>query len=155
ERWTITPVGGSGKVPTFVALLAPQKGLNIATLLDIDTESRPAIEALFKKKLLVKKQVLTYAEFTGGKEADVEDMFERDFYLKLVNAEFAKALQTPLTAAGLNSKVPRVLRAIEEALKATPLKSGEFGHYRPARYFSENLATLKVSDATKARFADA
>lgn len=33
SRWTITPVGGSGRVPTFVALLGSQK-LNIATLID-------------------------------------------------------------------------------------------------------------------------
>lgn len=34
-KWTITPVGGSDKVPTFVALLSSQKDLNVATLLDI------------------------------------------------------------------------------------------------------------------------
>ena len=43
------------------------------------------------------------------------------------------------------------MRAIEAWLEANPLKSGAFGHYRPARYFSENVATLwpQVSDATK------
>lgn len=34
------------------------------------------------------------------------------------------------------------------------MKSGSFGHYRPARYFVEQLASLwpKVSDETKDRF---
>jgi hypothetical protein len=34
------------------------------------------------------------------------------------------------------------------------LKSGEFGHFRPARYFAENLDALeaKISDATRERF---
>jgi hypothetical protein len=154
EDWVITPVGGSGKVPAFVALLAPQKGMNVATLLDIQNRDRALIEDLYKKKLLKKKQVATYGDFTGKSEADVEDMFERDFYVSLVNAEFAKELKTPIDPAALNAKEPRTLRAIEAHLEANPLKSGSFGHYRPARYFSENTATLwpQVLDAAKDRF---
>ncbi|GAB6904723.1 hypothetical protein JCM12296A_05570 [Desulfosarcina cetonica] len=157
ESWVVTPVGGSGKVPAFVALLAPQKGLNVATLLDIQNSDRALIEDLYKKKLLKKKQVTTYGDFAGKSEADVEDMFERDFYVTLVNAEFAKQLKTPIDPATLNAKEPRVLRAIEAYLEANPFKSGTFGHYRPARYFSENVATLwpQVSDTTKERFETA
>jgi hypothetical protein len=154
EDWVITPVGGSGKVPAFVALLAPQKGMNVATLLDIQNKDRALIEDLYKKKLLKKKQVLTYAEFIGQDEADIEDVFERACYVDLVNSEFQKELKTPLDVSKLNAKEPRTLRAIEAYLAGNPLKSGTFGHYRPARYFSENIATLwpKVSDATKDRF---
>ncbi|WP_246327757.1 ATP-dependent nuclease [Candidatus Competibacter phosphatis] len=50
ENWVITPVGGSGKVPAFVALLAPQKGINVATLLDIQNSDRALIEDLYKKE---------------------------------------------------------------------------------------------------------
>lgn len=154
ENWVVTPTGGSGKVPAFVALLAPQKGMNVATLLDIQNSDRAQIEDLYKKKLLTKKQVTTYGDFVGKSEADVEDMFERDFYVSLVNAEFAKQLKKKISVASLNSKEPRTLRAIEAFLATNPLKSGNFGHYRPARYFVENAATLwpKVSDATKDRF---
>jgi hypothetical protein len=154
EEWVITPVGGSGKVPTFVALLGSQKGMNVATLLDIQTTERPQIEDLYKKKLLSKKQVSTYADFTGTADADVEDMFERDFYVELVNAEYGKQLKGKIDVSKLNANEPRTLRAIEAWLATNPLKSGTFGHYRPARYFSENATTLwpKVSDATKDRF---
>jgi hypothetical protein len=43
---------------------------------------------------------------------------------------------------------------IEEYLNANPLKSGGFNHYRPARYFAENVAALgpKVDSATLDRF---
>ena len=154
EDWVITPAGGSGKVPAFVALLAPQKGMNVATLLDIQNSDRALIEDLYKKKLLKKKQVATYGDFVGKSEADVEDMFERDFYVSLVNAEFAKELKTPVDSAALNAEEPRTLRTVKAWLEANPLKTGIFGHYRPARYFSENSATLwpQVSDATKDRF---
>ncbi|MFA7307832.1 MAG: AAA family ATPase [Hyphomicrobium sp.] len=157
ENWVITPTGGSGKVPAFVALLAPQKGMNVATLLDIQNSDRAQIEDLYKKKLLKKKQVATYGDFAGKAEADVEDMFDRDFYVDLVNAEFAKELKKPIGAAALKAKEPRTLRAIEAYLADNPFKSGKFGHYRPARYFAENAATLwpKVSNATKDRFETA
>jgi hypothetical protein len=154
EDWTITPAGGSGKVPTFVALLGSQKGMNVATLLDIQNSDKQLIEDLYKKNLLTKKQVSTYADFTDTAEADVEDMFDRSFYLELVNGEYGKQLASKITLAKLNQKVPRTLRAIDAWLAENPMKFGSFGHYRPARYFTEQLATLwpKVSDETKDRF---
>ena len=38
--------------------------------------------------------------------------------------------------------------------KANPLKAGGFNHYRPARYFAENIGTLgaKLDAATLNRF---
>ena len=154
EQWTITPVGGSGKVPTFVALLGSQKGINVATLLDIQNSDKQLIEDLYKKNLLNKKQVSTYADFTGTAEADVEDMFDRSFYLELVNGEYGKQLASRITPSKLNQNVPRTLRAIDAWLAENPMKSGSFGHYRPARFFTEQLSTLwpKVSDETKDRF---
>ncbi len=157
EKWVITPIGGSGKVPAYVALLAPQKGINVATLLDIQNSDRGAIEELYKKKLLRKKQVTTYGDFSGRREGDVEDMFERDFYVALVNAEYSKQLKGSIDHTALNANEPRIVRAIESWLGDHPLKFGEFGHYRPARYFSENVGALwpKVSEETKERFVAA
>ena len=154
EKWVITPTGGSGKVPAFVALLAPQKGINVATLLDIQSSDRAQIEDLYKKKLLKKRQVTTYGDFAKKDEADVEDMFERDFYVDLINLEYSKQLKSPIVTSSLNANEPRTLRAIEAFLVDNPLQFGSFGHFRPARYFAENSATLwhKVSDATKERF---
>jgi hypothetical protein len=103
---------------------------------------------------LQKKQVLTYADFVTQDEADVEDLFERTFYVDLVNNEFGKELQSRIDAVALDARVPRTVRAIEAWLVSNPLKFGAFGHYRPARYFSENVSALwpRVSDQTKDRF---
>lgn len=135
-------------------MLGSQKGMNVATLLDIQNSDKQLIEDLYKKKLLTKKQVSTYADFTGTSEADVEDMFDRSFYLDLVNGEFAGQLPEKITKTKLNAKEPRTLRAIEAWLADNPMKSGSFGHYRPARYFTEQIGKLwpKVSDETKDRF---
>lgn len=66
--WTITPVGGSDKVPTFVALLGSQTKMNIVTLIDYQTKDRQLIESMWQRRLIKRKKVLTYADFVTGKE---------------------------------------------------------------------------------------
>ena len=44
--WTITPVGGADKVPTFVALIGAQTNLNVAVLIDYQKKDRQMIENL-------------------------------------------------------------------------------------------------------------
>ena len=143
--WTITPVGGAGNVPTFVALIGAQEHLNVAVLIDFKKRDRQNIENLYKKKLLEKNKVLTYDRFAAGDEADIEDMFDPEFYLKLVNGEFGSSL----TVNDLPNGPPRILRRLEQYFESNPLPNGaHFNHYRPARYFSENINSLE-SELTK------
>jgi predicted ATP-dependent endonuclease of OLD family len=146
DKWTITPVGGADKVPTFIALLGAQKGLKIATLIDLQKKDQQSIDNLYKKKLLKKQNLLTFADFTASSEADIEDMFDIDFYLKLVNGEYGSYLDTPIKPDMLTLKAPRVLLRLERFFSTRPLKSStQFNHYRPARYFAENIATLSAA----------
>ena len=144
RRWTITPVGGSEKVSTFAALLGAQKRLTIATLIDFQKKDQQTIENLYKRKLLQKKNVLTYAEFVGNAEADIEDMFDVAFYLKLVNGEYANEVNKKVAERDVKTGSPRIVVRLESFFKANPLKgTAQFGHFRPARFFVENVATLK------------
>jgi hypothetical protein len=154
SRWTITPVGGAAKVPTFVALLGTQKNMTIATLIDTQASDQKKIADLYKEKLLKRANVFTFADFTKTAEADIEDMFGEAFYIDLVNSEFSNELAIPIEAGKLESKHPRIVQRIEAYLSGHPLKSGRFGHYRPARYFNENLKSLaqKIPALTKDRF---
>jgi len=156
EKWTITPVGGSGKVSTFVSLLVPQRGMNIAALLDIQSSDRQNIENLYKSKMLKKKQVLIYAKYVGADEADLEDMFDREFYIKLINLEFKRELSSPVKLSNLNNNQPRVLAAVEAHLSSNPFVSGLFSHYRPARCLSDKITDFwqDISDDTKKRFEE-
>ncbi|MER9915406.1 MULTISPECIES: AAA family ATPase [unclassified Mesorhizobium] len=153
-RWTITPVGGASKVPTFVALLGSQKGMTIATLIDSQVSDLPKIEALYRDKLLKKANVFTFADFTGAADSDIEDMFGADFFVDLVNSEFASQLNAPLDAKKLVSKHPRILRRLEDHFDKHPMKTGSFNHFRPARHFNENIKKLakKVPKEAKDRF---
>lgn len=155
--WTLTPVGGADKVPTFVALIGAKSSLRIATLIDFQKTNAQMVENLYKHKLLNRNHVLTFADFTGKTEADIEDMFEPDFYLRLVNEEYKDQLANPIAQTALNMNYPRILVSIEEYLSKSPLTGGSFNHYRPARYFTENLTALSkdLSSATLDRFETA
>ena len=152
--WVVTPVGGSSKVPTFVALLAPQQGMNVAVVVDVDRDNKDRIDDLYRKKLLRKANVRTYGQYVGQENADVEDMFSRAFYLKLVNGEFKGQLEKPVSTAALNAREPRTVKALEAYLEDVPMKDGGFSHYRPARYFSERAGELwgRLPEETKSRF---
>lgn len=158
NEWTITPVGGSDKVPTFVALLGSQKGLKVATLIDIQKKDAQTIENLHRRKLLKKSHVLTFGDFTNSNEADIEDMFDNDFYLGLVNSEYKAQLTSPIRIEDLNNKIPRIITRIENYLVSNPLKDNiAFNHFRPSRYFNENLSKLakSLSEETEIRFENA
>ena len=153
-EWTITPVGSSDKVTTFVALIGANTSLNIAVLIDYQKKDQQKIENLYKKKLLKKKQVLTYADFIGNDEADVEDMFTPEFYLELVNGEF----ETSLSMNDLSTGSPRILRRLENHFENNALpNAANFNHYRPALYFSNNLGSLEanLTDLELDRFQNA
>ncbi|MAN50474.1 MULTISPECIES: AAA family ATPase [unclassified Marinimicrobium] len=154
DQWTITPVGGSDKVSTFVSLIGSQRSLNVAVLIDYQKKDKQSIENIFKKKLLHKKSVLTYADFTDGDEADVEDMFNEGFYLKLVNKEYG----INISVSDLRKGKGRVVKKVEEYLEKHPLPNGiKFNHYRPAKYFASKISELKkdLSDSQLDRFRQA
>ena len=153
-NWTITPVGGSGKVSTFVALIGAQKDLKVAVLIDYQKKDQQRIEHLYKMKLLKKKSVFTYAKFVKADEADVEDMFDTKFYLKLVNLSY----KTSIDLDDQSMEHPRILHHIMQYLKKNPLpKNSNFNHYRPAHYFSEHIGTLadELSEQELDRFQQA
>jgi hypothetical protein len=138
--WTITPVGGSDKVPTFVALLGAQTALNVAVLIDYQKKDRQSIENIYKRQLLERRQVMTYADFLSADEADVEDLFNPGLYLKLVNAEYGSAI----AVADLPKGPPRLLVRLDQYLEQHPLpRNAKFNHYRPARYLAENASALE------------
>ena len=151
--WTITPVGGSDKVPTFVALLGVQTQMNVATLIDFQEKDRQAIENMWRRKLIKKKQVLTYADFVEASEADVEDVIGTEFYLELVNSEYAAALGEPIEEKDLKSKHSRITVRLKEYFVEHPLRKGvTFNHYRPARYLAERVGEVTVPPAILDRF---
>jgi len=152
-RWTVTPVGGASRVPAFVALLGSQSNVNIAVLVDYHKKDRQGIENLYKSKLLKKQQIFTYADFTSNAEADVEDMFDPEFYLQLVNG----AYQCDVELNHLKAKHPRIVVRLAKRFEKIPLPHGnQFSHYPPAQYLSKHTDALEdIAHESLKRFQNA
>ncbi|MFD8725637.1 ATP-dependent endonuclease [Streptomyces sp. NPDC059629] len=139
-RWVKTPIGGSGKLSTFVTLLGANK-LNVAVLVDSSTKDVGAVQRLRDNDQLAKNGLVEISEFTGTADADVEDLFDREFYLELVNRAYASELTKPISVSELNAKDPRVVRQIEAVFKKRKIAT-RFNHYRPAAVLLREQATL-------------
>ena len=151
-RWVKTPIGGSGKLSTFVTLLGANK-LNVAVLIDSSTKDTGAVRRLRDNGQLARNGLVEISEFTGSGDADIEDLFERDFYLELVNHAYASELSQPVTEADLTPGDPRIVRAVEAYFRQHGIASGKFNHYRPAAVLLREQAALApaISAATISR----
>lgn len=150
-RWVTTPIGGSGKLSTFVTLLGSNR-LHVAVLVDSSTKDVGAVQRLRDNGQLAKNGLVEISEFTGTADADVEDLFDRDFYLDLVNRAYASELTTPISSSELNAKDPRVVRQIEAVFKKRKIAT-RFNHYKPAAVLLREQAALapRIDAATITR----
>lgn len=148
-QWVKTPIGGAGKLSTFATLLGANQ-LNVAVLIDSSTKDTQAVKRLRDNDQLAANGLVEISEFTGARDADIEDLFEPTFYLNLVNQAYATALPTPIAAADLNTNIPRVVHRIEEHFRKHDISNGRFNHYKPAAFLIREQATLipQISTAT-------
>ena len=77
-----------------MALIGAQTNLNVTVLIDYQKKDQQNIENLYKKKLLRKKHVRAPmpTKCFSANEADIEDMFNPEFYIMLVNRTFKSSV---------------------------------------------------------------
>jgi len=136
---TIVPTGGAEKVASFISLMRGNK-LNIVCLLDSFTEqgAKAKLDNIIKQKLIKDKNILFYCDILGVDFADVEDMFQKEDYLKLYNGAFGKNIKIE----ELDNSKP-----IMEQLKKLN-NNKKFNHYLPAKYLLENTEKIDLSETT-------
>jgi predicted ATPase len=139
DNITIVPVGGLEKVATFVSLLRGSD-LNLACLLDssIDPSSKSRIDNLIHEKIIKQNRIIFFDQFIDGhNEADIEDLFSKDDYLKHFNAAFHEFENIKI--GSLNEKIPRIVLQLNKHLSVQ-----RYNHYRPANYLA--CSSAKVGD---------
>ncbi|MEU4778291.1 AAA family ATPase [Micromonospora sp. NPDC023633] len=142
-RWTITPVGGLDKIPTFIALLGASD-LNVAVIMDVAAGGNQKITNMVQRGLLPKDHLIPLTDITETSEADIEDLFEPGWYLKLLKESKVGAVtKSKLTGGG------RIVKQAEAAL------GSRFDHYQPASYLMRSATALRneVDDAVIDRFS--
>jgi predicted ATP-dependent endonuclease of OLD family len=138
-RWVIVPVGGLDKIPTFVALLGAH--LNVAVVMDGASGGSQKIDSLIERGILEEARAIPLTRITGTKAADIEDLFDETFYVRLVNDSGIKVAKSKLAAGN------RIVKRIENEI-------GVYDHYVPARRLLEKQVDLlpDIDAATLDRF---
>jgi predicted ATP-dependent endonuclease of OLD family len=150
-RWVIVPVGGVDKIASFLSLLGGQ-GLNTSVLIDVSGRDQQRIKNLQDNGHLGKHALVQVSEFVTGAAADIEDLMDPSFYLRLVNGAYP-ALPKKLTQTDLGKGDPRIAPRIQAYFDKHGL--GRFSHLRPATYLLREQAKLidKIPEKTLDRAA--
>lgn len=145
-RWVVTPVGGADKLAYFATLFGANK-LNAVVLMDFAKKDEQRVTRLIEEYKLAPQKVVRVSEFTGTKEADIEDMFEVATSLRFVRAAYP-------TAAGLaEADLPpdnRVTLRLKRAFETKGL--GGFDHYAPAQAALRDLTSNAPTATEMTRF---
>lgn len=156
-KWTLCPSGGIDKIAPFVRLFGGNR-INMAVLSDIANGDKTKIENLKKANILKAGHFYTCADFTVQSEADVEDLFEVELFVQMLNRAYEPPAASLVTIASLTaaSPTPRIVKKAEAVFKLMPVTVAEFDHFGAARWLLENPSVLDADvpavNATLDRF---
>ncbi len=142
-KWTLCPSGGIDKIAPFVRLFGGNR-INVAVLSDIAKGDKAKIENLKKADILKSGHLYTCADFTTQSEADVEDFFEADLFVEILNGAYKPPAANLVTTASLTAAdtTPRSVKKAEALFRLMPASVGEFDHFGPSRWLLENPSVL-------------
>jgi predicted ATP-dependent endonuclease of OLD family len=143
SKWTLCPSGGIDKIAPFVRLFGGNR-INVAVLSDIANGDKTKIENLKKAEILKAGHFYTCADFTGQAESDVEDLFDAELFVEMLNGAYKPPAANVVTAEALMaaSPTPRIVKKAEALFKLMPASVAEFDHFGPARWLLENPSLL-------------
>lgn len=155
-RWTLCPTGGIGKVQAFVSLFGG-KGLDVAVLADATKADTKKIEDLKRRDVLKAGRVLTIADFTAKDESDIEDLFEPNIFVEIVNKGFAlqgKDLLTPTRLEDADKTTVRLVKKVEVAFKLLTPGLPDYDHFTPSSWLIAHPELLAAQDADTTKTLD-
>ena len=142
-KWTLCPSGGIDKIAPFVRLFGGNR-INMAVLSDIAKGDKTKIENLKKADILKAGHFHTCADFTDQAEADIEDFFEADLFVEMLNGAYKPPAANTVTTANLMAanSTPRIVKKAEALFKLMPASVAEFDHFGASRWLLENPSLL-------------
>jgi len=135
-KWVITPSGGADKMMSFIKLFGANM-LNIVALLDFSEGQKKKINRFRESGYISKDRILTAEMFTRGKEADIEDIMGRPFYVSLVNECYNLTENNALPNEKPADAKDRILIEIENHM-VNIAKISDFNHYKPSEFLTES-----------------
>ena len=146
-RWVVIPVGNADNLPMFVCLLG-ENYVSVAVLMDVTPKSKEKMAFINGNSVIQRNNPVKWVEVQKIRTADIEDIFEPAFYLKLVNESYGTELLEPVSMKAISGKDPRIVKRLEAYFESAGIAGGHFDSYRPAAWLLENHARLReeISD---------
>ena len=143
EQLVTTPAGGASKVAYIGTILHGQE-LNVCVLLDSDLEGQGAYRQLVHHWIIDRQKVLMLGELLGGmKNATLEDLFDRDYYLAMTEVAYAKELDGRHLKDWVKPGAA-IVASVGEALQDVGVET--FNKGRVAKHIMSDLAGKTLSD---------
>lgn len=158
-KWTLCPSGGIDKIAPFVRLFGGNR-INMAVLSDIANGDKTKIENLKKADILKSGHFYTCADFTNQAESDVEDLFDVDLFVEMLNGAYKPPAANAVTKVALMAAAPtpRIVKKAEVLFNLMPATVAEFDHFGASRWLLENSSVLDADtpavSATLDRFEE-
>jgi len=144
-QWAICPSGGIDKVLPFVRLFYGNK-LNVAVLTDFERGQKRKLDDLHKAALLDHERIILATEIAGKEEADIEDFFEPDLFVELINRTYQLPKAHALTVEKLmaaDTTTERLVKKAEAYFRVLPPEMPEFSHFDPSMHLLQHPDLLK------------
>ena len=141
-RWVVIPVGGADNLPTFASLLGDNY-VSVAVLMDVTPKNKERMEELSQSMGSRRRNPVKWVEVTRVRDSDIEDLFEPNFYLRLVNQAYADELPDPLTMKAITESNPRIVRRLSAYFERQGIAGGRFDPYKPATFLLQAHNSLR------------
>jgi len=119
--------------------------------MDITPTNKERVERInVSKGKKSNENAVKWVEVTRVRDADIEDLFEPNFYLKLVNLAYYTDLDKPLTMKMISESNPRIVERVKDYFSSGGISGGKFDRYKPASYLLEHFSELReeIADDT-------
>lgn len=132
-EWVLCPAGGIDKIAPFINLfLSHGEERKIVALTDYQTGHKNKVRQLRDSDLIV--SILLYSDFCNKEEADVEDLFEKSLYVKILK----ESCDIEINPESISDE-KRLIREVDNHID----NRHEFSHYDPSDWLMRNSNLLR------------
>ena len=141
-RWVVIPVGNADNLPMFVSLLG-ENYVSVAVLMDVTPKNKEKMEVINRNSVIQRHNPVKWVEVQKIRTADIEDIFEPAFYLRMVNESYAMELHEAISMKAISAKDPRIVKRLASYFEKKHIAGGEFDSNKPAAWLLEHHAQLR------------
>jgi hypothetical protein len=120
--------------------------LDVAVLADQTKSDAKKVEDLRRSEILKAGRVFTITDFTDKQESDIEDLFETELFVSIVNSAYELPNAQKLTTQTLedaDKSTVRLVKKAEAAFNVMPESIPTFDHFTPASWLLSNPKALE------------